>query len=564
MAGHVARRIAQNRRFLAAMGLLAISGFAHAGWENSRFCRLSDDRLLLIGGNQRFVLTHAAAWELADPTQKDSFAKWLNQSKLPKDLGQLIANAPADHQVPLAGELDASSDSSGNIVLVFKQGGTPSKPIKVVPTADGASPDAEGTTEFEQVAKALGKPASTLLVALADKSGHVSSNAAWSAFLSRLNKKSEFFSYIDKAQGLLWVRHADAPLTTSTPSTATPETDTVPKEKPAGSKPTGDSSDPLVFAVVGVVALVVGGGLGVLIGGRSRKPEVPEPPATPKFHASANEIELVEKARDEIHKLKWPPERAPAAEEVVVGQMIDRFNRFPALQEEVEKLRSYQQFKEAHDLFQGQIDKAVSESKLSHRKSEELAALLQLERSKLDKSTGELQLTRDRLSIANSELQKATVRIADLELSNQGFQQIYAELMNRTAAVCHDLVLTRPRGDNWALAFVYLVDYTLAYLGLARQCNDQRVFDAMVTNLARLADAMSRSFPDRKLVIDPWQRAVKAFGEIKPPPYDQKPHPHVDSLSQILLTVRETGPSLGDFREFYAPSESGLHIIRPA
>jgi hypothetical protein len=86
----------------------------------------------------------------------------------------------------------------------------------------------------------------------------------------------------------------------------------------------------------------------------------------------------------------------------------------------------------------------------------------------------------------------------------------------------------------------------------------------MLTNLVRLSDAMAKSFPDRKLVIDPWQRAVKAFGEVIPPEYEPKPHPHVDSLSQIVLTLRDTGPSLADFRELYAPSESGLHIIRPA
>jgi len=80
----------------------------------------------------------------------------------------------------------------------------------------------------------------------------------------------------------------------------------------------------------------------------------------------------------------------------------------------------------------------------------------------------------------------------------------------------------------------------------------------------RLSDAMSRSFPDRKLVIDPWRRAANAFGNLSVPSYDTKPHPHVDSLSPLVLTLRDTGPSLSDFREFFAASDSGLHIIRPA
>ena len=155
-------------------------------------------------------------------------------------------------------------------------------------------------------------------------------------------------------------------------------------------------------------------------------------------------------------------------------------------------------------------------------------------------------------------------KMRDLEQRNTEFQQAYSELVNRTEAVCHDLMLTRPRGDTWGIAFAYLTNYSLAQFGLARQCGDKRIFDAMLINLVRLSDAMSRSFPDRKLVIDPWRRAANAFGNLSVPSYDTKPHPHVDSLSPLVLTLRDTGPSLSDFREFFAASDSGLHIIRPA
>jgi len=192
--------------------------------------------------------------------------------------------------------------------------------------------------------------------------------------------------------------------------------------------------------------------------------------------------------------------------------------------------------------------------------------------SKPDSKKGERETkAREQAKRVDAGLDKLTTaaaaqsrKIADLRRKDVAYSQAYQELMARTSAVCHDIILTRPRGDAWALAFAYLVNYTLANMGLARLCDDRRLFEAMLTTLVRLSAAMAKSFPDRKLVIDPWTRAVKAFGEVPPPPYEAKPHPHVDSLSQILLTLRDTGPSLSEFREFFAPSEAGLHIIRPA
>ena len=101
MASRAARRIVLNHRWYLALSLLALSACAQAGWENTRLCRLGDDRVLIIAGPQRFVLSHGAAWELVDPSQKESFAHWLSKEKLDKDLGILIANAPRNHEVPL-------------------------------------------------------------------------------------------------------------------------------------------------------------------------------------------------------------------------------------------------------------------------------------------------------------------------------------------------------------------------------------------------------------------------------------------------------------------------------
>ena len=86
----------------------------------------------------------------------------------------------------------------------------------------------------------------------------------------------------------------------------------------------------------------------------------------------------------------------------------------------------------------------------------------------------------------------------------------------------------------------------------------------MNLNLSSLAAEMAKAFPDRRMAVDPWQRAIAALGEPVEPKYDTKPHPHVESLSRLVLTLRDTGPSLKDFRAYYAPFGTSLHIIRPA
>jgi hypothetical protein len=153
-------------------------------------------------------------------------------------------------------------------------------------------------------------------------------------------------------------------------------------------------------------------------------------------------------------------------------------------------------------------------------------------------------------------------RTRQAETSHTQFHKAFASLVNKTAAVCHELVITRSH-DEWSLAFSYLANSTLATLGQARQAGDDRVANAMLFNLSRMSGEMVKSFSESALVMDAWQRAVQSLGVANEPDADPKPHPFADSLSQLVLLLRDTGPKIG-LREIYAVSENGLHVIRPA
>lgn len=178
---------------------------------------------------------------------------------------------------------------------------------------------------------------------------------------------------------------------------------------------------------------------------------------------------------------------------------------------------------------------------------------LQVQRRGLEESVDRV------VTLTDAQLRKNR----DAEARREAHRQRLAELAERSSAVCHDIVLMRNQ-DEWALAFGFLVNHSLGHLGLATMSAEERTVQAMLLNLSNLAAEMARAFPDRRMVVDPWQRAVAAMGDSVEPRYDARPHPHVESLSRLVLTLRDTGPSLKEFRAYYAPFGTSLHIIRPA
>ncbi len=160
------------------------------------------------------------------------------------------------------------------------------------------------------------------------------------------------------------------------------------------------------------------------------------------------------------------------------------------------------------------------------------------------------------------ELTRARDQAKQAEASLAQFITQFAQLAKETSAAVHDIVLARS-GDEWSLALAGVANYCVGNLSWARLSQDRALEDGMVLNLSRLSDALGKAFPDRKTAIEPWRRAVAAFGTPAEPAVISKPHPQVDSLSRMVRVLRDTGPNLL-FRELFAPSEAGLHIVRPA
>jgi hypothetical protein len=163
------------------------------------------------------------------------------------------------------------------------------------------------------------------------------------------------------------------------------------------------------------------------------------------------------------------------------------------------------------------------------------------------------------ITISDAQIRRAR----EAEARREQFRKRFAELVQRSGDVAHDMLLARSQ-DEWSLAFGFLLNHSLSHLGLAYASGDQRAIDAMLFNLKSLSDETAKAFPDRRMAIEPWQRSVDELGDPAQPNPDPKPHPNVETLSRIVLTLRDTGPGLRDFRSVFAPHGANLHIIRPA
>lgn len=411
MASSIARRIA------AGLSCLMVVSVAFADWGSTHYCRLSEDRLLIIPPGKRFVLTHAAAWELVDSAQQNEFDKWLNQSKLSKDLGQLVSSAPLDHAYPLAGEVEVTEAGDATTNLEFRIGSNANSSLKLTSSSEGAKLDSIGSTAFTGIAKALGKSPSTLLVILADTGSKVSDTKAWGLVLARLKAKHEFFCYVDKQHGLLWIKRVK-PISagSSADSSSKPEhsaSSESPKTNPPKPKPdsTGDTGNPIIWAGV---AIILGGIGGYLLGQRtpSRAQQAGKDAslnALPKFMVNPKERELIEMARAEMERLGWSSHHIPTAEEFVVREVQERYHRHDALVSQVELLKSYREFAEDRNAFQKRIDSAVAEAQSNRTQADELSRQLQEQRARLvslSEQLRSLQAERDHALKGLSETEK--------------------------------------------------------------------------------------------------------------------------------------------------------------
>ena len=400
------------RRIVVGLTALLFAAPAFADWGGAHWCRLSEDRFALFTAKERFVLTHGGAWELADSTQQADLDRWLKQSKLSPDLGQVVSNAPIENAYQLASDVRASDDGDSATKLTFRFGQKQSS-ISLEKVDQGAKLAESDLKKFDEIAKSLGKPASTLLVMFSDTNEKVSDTKAWGLILGRLKSKTEFFQFIDKKHGLVWV-HRDKPLSFNAEPMS--KTGAAPveekKPKPNTEKPSSSNTalDPMITTLlVGIVCLGAGGGAGYFL---SRKTtggkKIPTSKGEPKFTTTARERELVEFVRAESGRLGRTADAVPSAEETVVNQIQDRYRRHESLTQQIEQLQSYRKFAEDKNAFQKLIDDAVLEARNSQSKAadavkqlQELKSNLQSLSHELDKVTRELDQTR--IDLADAE-----------------------------------------------------------------------------------------------------------------------------------------------------------------
>jgi hypothetical protein len=138
-------------------------------------------------------------------------------------------------------------------------------------------------------------------------------------------------------------------------------------------------------------------------------------------------------------------------------------------------------------------------------------------------------------------------------------------LVSRSADVCNDMLATRD-ADPWSTAFVYVVNYCLANLACARAASTEDVAAGMVANLALMADELYDAFPSGKRVVTDWRIAVGEVRKLLPssaPGTLPEVHPFAGTLGRQLSILRNRGYPMAGLTEFYAPSDSGLHVVRP-
>lgn len=138
-------------------------------------------------------------------------------------------------------------------------------------------------------------------------------------------------------------------------------------------------------------------------------------------------------------------------------------------------------------------------------------------------------------------------------------------VMTRSADVCNDMLSTRD-ADPWSTAFAYLVNYCLANIGVARSTDRNEVQAAMLANLARMADELYEAFPSGKRVVTDWRLAIaemRKLYSVAGPTTLGEVHPFAGTLARQLAILRNRGYPMAGLTEFYAPSDHGLHVIRP-
>lgn len=165
----------------------------------------------------------------------------------------------------------------------------------------------------------------------------------------------------------------------------------------------------------------------------------------------------------------------------------------------------------------------------------------------------------------SDKVEKARKTNADQAATKAQWVTALNLLFSRTADVCNDMLATRD-ADPWSTAFAYATQYCLANLASARFANNADVQIAMVSNLVVLAEELYGAFPSGKRVVTDWRTSIGDVRKLLPsgsPVTLAEVHPFAGTLGRQLSILKNRGYPMSGVTEFYAPSDSGLHILRP-
>lgn len=421
-------------RTILAVGCLGAAMAVRAqdtgSWGTSRYVRIGGDRVVVFSHGSTFDLQRDAAWDIADSDQKKRFEAWVNASGLPKDPSQFVADLPASRQVPLAGEIQVGTPSAAGATLALKLAGGAPVQIWLLHSKNWtlARPDRPA---FETFATKLSTSLPTLLVALSGAS-KPTEPVAWQKLVERSATPGGFVTLLGGSKEALWTHRAEGLPAPAPPAAAHPAAKAAPSSAPPA----------WVLPVAGGGGLVVlGAVLFAVPGVRTRVLGSVAKAAPAAFPVGAHERELILKVREEGKRRPPPANSLHSEEEYAVGMMLDRYNGYETLSQELERTRkqaealaAYRDYQERYEDYEKR--NAALKQDIAKREAE--LAKLREARKELQERLKESDTNLEDLHRQHQELAQALTQ-ADALLRETGeWCKAVTERLNAQAAKIHN------------------------------------------------------------------------------------------------------------------------------
>jgi hypothetical protein len=138
------------------------------------------------------------------------------------------------------------------------------------------------------------------------------------------------------------------------------------------------------------------------------------------------------------------------------------------------------------------------------------------------------------------------------------------KVRDTTSAICNDMLAVRD-GDSWSLSFAAVANQCVAALATASLAGDEAGQAAMIQNLRSLSNEIANAFPQGRITVTDWKISVEALDvpSVSVEPV-REPHPYAQTISKQVLTLRDSGFNLREFRQLFVLNKHNIHVIRPA